>query len=69
MLEVKKHILRGDNMECTYMEECGMNDVIDGRCCFYCEYKEECNGYCSELEEDCDNELNAKRCIYLKENE
>jgi len=46
-------------------DTCGVNDnVEDRRCCFYCEYKTNCSGFCLVLEERGDTDEVALKCEY-----
>lgn len=44
---------------------CGMNNIKDRRCCFYCEYKNNCSGFCLVLEYLGDEEV-ALNCDYFE---
>lgn len=46
---------------------CGLNNVTDGRCCFYCEFKSSCSGICITLESEGDYEDIAKVCFDFEE--
>lgn len=55
-------------MKCSNCEgNCGLNNVTDGRCCFYCNFKGCCRGFCVILETEGDYEEIANKCIYFTE--
>ena len=41
---------------------CGMNGVADYRCCYYCEHKSKCEGFCGRLGTIGDYEDVAREC-------
>lgn len=42
--------------------KCGFNDIKDNRCCYFCEFKNNCEGFCIEIELDFMSEAEIKEC-------
>ena len=54
--------------ECINCEDvCGFRNIKDKRCCFHCEYKNNCPGFCLVLEDLGDDEDVALNCDYFQE--
>ena len=49
-------------MYCNFMSECGLNNMKENICCFYCKHRNNCNGICSEFSGSYFVEEVAKNC-------
>lgn len=50
-----------------YEDNCGMYNMTEQKCCFYCEHRYYCEGFCQYLEDNGITEENAKRCSDFSE--
>lgn len=42
--------------------KCGLNDLRDNICCYFCEFKDSCGGFCTAIDREFTSEDDINDC-------